>query len=214
MLKHQSFNMTWLKRYFTWVTQTIAGRSNRPHSTKYYGLTSFIIAIVVLALSFKNLFDTILQFLFNMFDDAPSGTSLEEFGSNTVDYLGSFRHEGFISGLFLVTIGFLIVVGLSYWACRWISHEDINPWSYMNRLAALTNAALPLELVGLFLSLIGHGFKLVVFLDLIAVILYKLGTVDNLWQQHYASHQSRLYVTCALWILYPLCFLTDRKSVV
>ncbi|XIF20003.1 MAG: hypothetical protein AJITA_00716 [Acetilactobacillus jinshanensis] len=187
--------------------QTITGNPDHLHSTKYYGLTSFIIAIVILALSFKNLFDTILEFLANMFHYAPSGTSLDEFGTSTVSYLSSFRHDGFFSGLFLVTIGFLILIGLSYWACRWISHPDLNVWSYINRLATLTNAALPLELMGLFLSLIGHGFKLVVFLDLIAVILYKLGTIDNLWQQRFNSRQDRLYITAALWILYPVCFL-------
>lgn len=207
MFRRHSFDITWLKRYFAWVIQTIKGRPSHLHSTKYYGLTSFIIAIIFLALSFKNLFDTILSFLANMFISAPSGTSLDEFGTSTVSYLSSFRHEGFLSGLFLVTIGFLILIGLSYWACRWISHQHLNVWSYINRLATLTNAALPLELIGLFLSLIGHGFKLVVFLDLIAVLLYNVGTIDNLWQQHFTSRQSRLYWTTALGILYPVGFL-------
>ena len=201
---HFSFHN--IQHYLKWLTQTVQGK-NQLRPQKYDGLTSFILSIIILSLSFRSLFNTILNFLSNMFISAPSGTSLDEFGNSTVNYLVSFKNNNLLSGLLLISINFIILIGLSYYLCHWISHQQIDLWQYVNRLASLTNGALLLELIGLFLAIIGHGFKLVVILDLLATNLYYLGTVDNLWNFQYPSRQKRLYITTVTLFLYPICFL-------
>lgn len=193
-------------RYCTWLTQTIKGENTIPPH-RDYGLYSIVLAILMLSLSFKSLFTTILNFLANMFISAPSGTSLDEFGTGTVQYLASFRNDNFISGLFLVTINFMIIIGISYYLCHKISHEKISFRAYLNHFAVLTNGALVLEFVGVLLAAIGVLFKLVVVLDFLALLLYNLATIDNLWKLHYSTQQKRLYITTAALVLYQLCFL-------
>lgn len=203
---HRYFNFKNIRFYFQWLIQTAQGH-NQLNPQKYDGLTSFILAIIILSLSFRSLFNTILNFLSNMFISAPSGTSLDEFGNSTVNYLVSFKNNNLLSGLLLISINFIILIGLSYYLCHRVSHQHLNPWQYLNRLASLTNGALLLELIGLFLAVIGHGFKLVVILDGLATIVYYLGTVDNLWDFQYRSRQQRLYLTAVTVFLYPICFL-------
>ncbi len=206
MSKRSQFSLKQAKRYLNWLFFTAKGDSNAVAAQKYYGLTSFVISIIILAVSFHSLFNTILTFLANMFISAPAGTSLDRFGTSTVNYLSTFRRNGFLSGLLLITISFVILIGLSYGCCRHMQSR-LTLWNYVNRLATLTNASLGLEGIGLILALIGHGFKLVVILDLIAILIYQIGTVDDLWQFHYPSRQFRIYLTVGLLCLYPICFL-------